>query len=201
MGSADATPVTTPGWTASGEATAVQYGAGAYPAATDPGPEDRGLNFFAGGYMDALSSLTQTVDVSGYATAIDEARVTFALSGWLGGYDGQDDNATLTVTFENADGGALGTASIGPVLSADRGGVTSLVLESTAGSVPSGTRSVLVVLTMTREEGTANDGYADDLSLTFSLLPLPGRGEGRAQSAGALRPCRHRRRRNGLALR
>ena len=37
VGSVDALPVTTPGWTVTGEATAMQYGQAGYPASTDPG--------------------------------------------------------------------------------------------------------------------------------------------------------------------
>jgi hypothetical protein len=168
IGSADGTPVSTPGWTSVGEATAIQYGVSGWPAPTDPGPADRGLNFFSGGQADATSSLTQTIDVSQYASSIDASHVTYVVSGWLGGWSSQDDNATLTVTFQNASGAALGTGSIGPVMSSDRSGVTGFVQQSSSGAVPSGTRTVLVALSMARTEGVANDGYADDLSLVFS---------------------------------
>ena len=158
----------TPGWTSVGEATAVQYGVSGWLALADPGPSDRGLNSFTGGASDATSSLTQTVNVNQYSSAIDASQVTYVLSGWLGGYSSQDDSATLTVTFQNAAGVALGTGSIGPVLASDRADVTGLLSRSSAGAVPSGTRTVLVVLSMNRTAGTANDGYADNLSLAFS---------------------------------
>jgi hypothetical protein len=168
IGSADGSPVATPGWTSAGEATAIQYGASGWLALTDPGPSDRGLNNFTGGWTDATSSLTQTVTVSQFSSTLDANQVTYVLSGWLGGYSSQDDSATLTATFQNAAGVALGTGSIGPVLASDRAGVTGLLFRSSAGAVPSGTRTVLVVLSLNRTEGTANDGYADNLSLAFS---------------------------------
>ena len=168
IGSADGSPVATPGWTSTGEATAIQYGASGWLALTDPGPADRGLNNFTGGWSDETSSLTQTVTVSQFSSTIDVNQVTYVLSGWLGGYDGQDDNATLTVTFQSASGTALGTGSIGPVTSSDRAGVTGLLQRSSTGAVPAGTRTVSVVLSLVRTEGTANDGYADNLSLVFS---------------------------------
>jgi hypothetical protein len=167
MGSTDGTPVTTPAWTVTGEATAIQYGTGSYPQATDPGPTHRGKNFLAGGQDDTTSTFTQTVDVTRYSGAIDGGRVTYALAGWLGGWESQDDNATLTVTFQDASGNAAGSGLIGPVLASDRNSVTSFLLETTNGNVPKGTRSVLVVLTMIRTDGAANDGYADNLSLVF----------------------------------
>jgi hypothetical protein len=164
-GSMDGTPVATPGWTVTGEATAIQYGAsGGYPASTDPGPPNRGMNFFAGGEDDMMSSLAQTVDVTQYASAIDGGAVTYSLSGWLGGYSDQGDNATLTITFEDATGTALGTATIGPVLATDRNDTTELLERDATGAVPKTTRTLQVTLSMVRTDGAANDGYADDLS-------------------------------------
>jgi hypothetical protein len=173
VGSTDGTPVPTPGWTSAGEATAGQYGAPyGYPGPTDPGPDDRGNNLFAGGVADDISTFTQTVNLSQFASAIDTNGVSYLLSGWLGGWDGQDDNAALTVTFQSAAGSALRTGTIGPVLSSDRSGVSGLFFRSTSGAVPAGTRTVLVVLTITRTSGTNNDGYADNLSLVFSGIGI-----------------------------
>lgn len=169
-GSTDAAPVATPGWTSTGEATALQYGAGAYPQPTDPGPTDRGVNLFIGGQDDATSSLTQTIDLTADAASIDAGVVTYALSGWLGGYSSQEDYATLTVTFQDGTLTALGTGTIGPVTAEDRANITGLFQRGTTGNVPAGTRSALVVLAMVREAGTANDGYADNLSLTLCGL-------------------------------
>ena len=173
VGSTDGTPVPTPGWTLAGEATAGQYGAPyGYPGPTDPGPDDRGNNLFAGGVADDISTFTQTVNLSQFASAIDTNGASYLLSGWLGGWDGQDDNAALTVTFQGAASSALRTGTIGPVLSSDRSGVSGLFFRSTSGAVPAGTRTVLVVLTITRTSGTNNDGYADNLSLAFSGIGI-----------------------------
>jgi hypothetical protein len=169
-GSTNASPVKTPGWTSTGGASAIQYGTSEYPSSTDPGPPDRGKNFFFGGEDDPMGTLTQTTDVSQYATSIDAGQVTYVLSGWLGGYSSQGDNATLTVTFEGASNRALGKGSIGPVTTAERMGETELLEKSAKGPVPTGTRSVRIVLTMVRLDGTSNDGYADDLSLVFDNI-------------------------------
>ncbi len=163
----DVVPV--PAWTPGGQFTAVQYGAnGGFPASSDPGPANRGVNFFSGGQFTALSTGTQTIDVSPGAAPIDAGTVTFDLSGFLGGYDGQDDNAVLSLTFQNGGGGSLGTAQIGPVLSADRNGQTGLLARATSGAVPAGTRSIFVALTLTRTAGSYDDGYADNLSLILT---------------------------------
>jgi hypothetical protein len=170
VGSTNGAPVATPGWTSTGEATALAYGSGGYPALTDPGPADRGMNLFIGGQDDATSSLTQTIDVSADVAAIDASAVTYTLSGWLGGFEDQEDYATLTVTFQDMSGDSLGTGTIGPVTAEDRSDLTGLLERDTTGPVPPSTRSVLVVLAMVREAGANNDGYADDLSLTLSGL-------------------------------
>jgi hypothetical protein len=167
-GSTDGSPVATPGWTVFGEATAVKYGATGYPSATDPGPSDRGNNFFSGGKNDGTSILSQTVDVSTYATAIDAGSVQVALSGYFGALLAENDVAVMTATFQDGTGTAIGqTLTIGGVSPGDRGSVTALVPRDGMQAVPAGTRSIEIDVTMTRSDGTSNDGYADDLSLVL----------------------------------
>ncbi len=167
-------PVTSiPGWTiAGGEFDVIQYQAdsGNYPATSDPGPADRGKNFFSGGPNDDVSTGTQTIDVSKDALKIAAGSVGFVLSGWLGGYADQDDNAVLSLQFEDATGAVLGKAQVGPVMAADRSNATGFVFRTTNGKVPKGTVKIVVTLTMTRVSGSANDGYADNLSLTLQGL-------------------------------
>jgi VWFA-related protein len=161
-----ATAANLPSWKTAGGMALCGYGGDV--ATSDPGPADRGKNFFSGGFNAAASTAAQTVDVSGSAGAIDAGSQPYTLSGFLGGWSGQDDNATLTATFRSAAGATLGTAKIGPVLAAERKGATGMVLKSTTGNVPVGTRSIDVLLTITRSEGSYNDGIADNLSLTLS---------------------------------
>jgi hypothetical protein len=157
-----------PSWIADGKAAVCAYGTtGAYsfPTTSGPGPSGRGKNFFAGGNGNAASQLTQNIDVSGFGMQIDTGAFPYLLSGWLGGYENQNDNAVLQIAFETSTGFTLGTASIGPVLPADRNGATGLVQRSATGAVPSGTRKIVAMLQFTRTDGTYNDGYADNLSL------------------------------------
>ncbi len=173
-GSTDGSVVPVPGWTTSGNFTVVQYGAsGGFPAATDPGPANRGSNFFAGGPSNGFSSATQTINVSQEATAISAGTASYTLSGYLGGFASQDDNAVFSATFLGANGSILGTGQIGSVFAADRGDQTGLLFRSSGGAVPVGTQSIAVDLQMTREEGDYNDGYADNLSLVLDATPVP----------------------------
>ena len=168
VGSANGTAVETPGWASAGNATAVQYGtSGGYPLATDPGPIERGNNFLCGGASDELSSLSQTIDLSAWSAEIDHGGTQFQLAGWLGGYAGQADFAVLEIVFEDANGEALESASIGPVSTDERGSATGLLERKAVGAVPPETRTVTVTLSMVRSSGSNNDGYADDLSLVL----------------------------------
>ncbi len=156
------------GWAITGQFTGISYATGnGYPDATTPGPADRGTNFFGGGNVTS-SSGTQVVDLSSFAAAVDTGSVGFGVEAWLGGFASQDDNAQLTVNFRNASNSTLSTAILGTVLATDRGSITSFLLRSTGGSVPVGARNAQVILQMTRSEGSSNDGYADNLSLTLS---------------------------------
>jgi hypothetical protein len=110
----------------------------------------------------------QLIDVSARAPAIDNGKTPFRLSGHLGGYAEQEDNAVLTATFVSAEGKRLGTASIGPVTAVDRNRESKLLERHTSGKVPVGTRRIEVQLKMARVEGQYNDGYADNLSLVLS---------------------------------
>ena len=160
-----------PGWTRQGAIDVVQYAPsnGGYIALTDPGPSDRGKNYFSGGLNNALSSMTQTVDISAASPLLSQGNIQFTLSAWLGGFLNQDDNAKLTIQFVSANGQVLSTASVGPLLAAERHNLNGLVQSSTTGKVPAGAAKVVVTLTMTREAGGYNDGSADDLSLVFHL--------------------------------
>jgi hypothetical protein len=162
--------VPVPGWMTSGNFTVIKYSTGAgFPTPTDPGPPNRGENFFGGGPDSASSSATQSINVSSSATAIDAGKVAYGLSGYLGGFGSQEDNAVLTITFNSATNAALGTASIGPVTATDRNNATGLLPRATSGIVPAGTRQIDVLLQMTRTGGNSNDGYADNLALVLII--------------------------------
>jgi hypothetical protein len=174
-GSADVTPVTgctvpasISGWTTDGRAGLCSYNAGnGYPGPADPGPPNRGANFFWGG-GSAASSLSQVVSLTSNAAQIDAGTQPFTFSGYLGGYAGDGDNVKATLTFLNQSGATVGTALVlGPVTPADRGGRTGMFLRSNTGNVPAGARSARVTLDFARTAGDSNDGYADDI--VFSL--------------------------------
>ncbi len=168
-GSADGSVVAVPGWTAVSPYnlfTAVQYEntEGNFPSLSDPGPPSRGANFFAGGPNIDFAAGSQTLNVSSLAAAIDQGNVSFTLSGYLGGWQDQDDSAAFYVDFYDASSGALAATNIQGPLAAGRGSQTGLLYESTTGIIPVGTRSVYFELDLSRVSGSYDDGYADNLS-------------------------------------
>ena len=147
------------------------YGANVnFPAVASPGPTNRGVNFFLGGTTNG--SILQRVNISDIAADVDDLSVDYALSGWFGGAAAQEDWAALTARFLNATGAVLATNIVGSVTAAERGNVTGLFLRSTNGTIPIGTRFMEFMLTNRVVTGS-NDGIADNLSFSLTLVPAP----------------------------
>jgi hypothetical protein len=186
--------VSIPAWTVTGTPTVIKYGTArrlpwplGSPGPTLPaalgfpraqnGPPDGEVQFFGGGNV-ATSTLTQFVDLSGVAPQIDTGTVPYRLSGWLGGFLEDPSEASVTVTFIAADHRSpLGAGKIGPVTVLDRRLKTGLLQRETIGTIPAGTRSASVVVTLKDKNpviGNYNNAYADNLAFTVGApLPLP----------------------------
>jgi WD40 repeat protein/Mg-chelatase subunit ChlD len=164
--------VDAPGWRRKGNATVLRYGAvGDQPRPDSPGPRERGKNFFSGGPNNALSELSQEVNVTVLSGKIDTGKLAYELSAYLGGFASQEDHAVLAVDFLDADGKKLASAQVGPVTARERKGTTGHQRCARTGKVPAGTRKLSYRLTFTRFEGSYNDGSADNLSLVFKEAP------------------------------
>ena len=178
-GSADGSQVSVPAWVPNGSDpffTAVQYQptSGSFPATTDPGPSNRGNNLFAGGPANAESSGQQFLDISSFASQIDAGQLSFVLSGYLGGWEGQNDGAVLYAFFIDPNStSSPGALITGPGALA-RNNQTGLWFESTTGVIPAGTRTIDFRLIMTRTDGSYNDGYADNLSFVVTAAAPTG---------------------------
>lgn len=172
-GSPDGAVVALPGWTTSGGFTAIMYGAPGFAALDESARISGGISFFAGGPGTTSSSATQKVDVSGAAVEVDAGGVSATLSGYLGGYEGQDDSGTVEAAFQDGSGAKLGSLAIGPVRSVERGNATRLLPKSATGAVPAGTRAITVTITTTRIAGNYDDAYFDNLSLALVARTAP----------------------------
>lgn len=164
--------VRVPGWRTTGDLTAVLYTAGGgFPDASVSTKIGGGQKFFTGGPATALSTATQTVRFTTptLLKQIDRGAVKATLSGYLGGYLGTTDAARVDAIYRSASGARLGSVRIGPVTPAQRASQTVLLARKRTVSLPKGTRSADVVLTVIRVSGSYNDGYADNISLTLEF--------------------------------
>ncbi|HEY2674772.1 MAG TPA: hypothetical protein VGJ07_30935 [Rugosimonospora sp.] len=117
-----------------------------------------------GGIAGVSTKARQSIDLTGIAAG----GAPFKLSGMLGGYATQNDNAVVSTTFLDANGNTLSYAAIGPVKAGDRGSVSSLVRQTWYGTVPAGAAKAVVTVTMTAvSTGNDNNGEADDVSLVI----------------------------------
>ena len=158
-----------PGWTRKGEFTLVAYGAaGGFPDATVQAKVRGGKQFFAGGPANPGSAVSQDVSVASKAALIDSGKAKATLSGHIGGYASQNDSLIATATFLSASGAKLGRAiRIGPVTAASRNSATGMLPKAVTSVVPRKTRTIRVTLGASRNDGSYNDGYADNLVLTL----------------------------------
>lgn len=142
----------------------VDYGSN-WVLPSQPGPVDRGGKMFAGVGAQAAGFQTLALgDLAGQP-------LHYELSGWLGGWQAQGDNALLYVSFLDGSDNEIGHALIGPMTPADRNNQTGLFFQSASGELPTGTASLMFSLSMERQGGGDNDGYADNLSFVVSSVP------------------------------
>ncbi|QOY85957.1 hypothetical protein [Paludibaculum fermentans] len=163
-----------PGWTASGSLTVVTYGANSLLAAGDPGPQNRGLNYFSGGPGGGASTARQTIDLSALATDIDGGRVRFYLSGFLGSADGWDSPVILKAAFRNAAGEVLLTSSVNGPSALEKNYTPELMNSAMSGYLLPNTRSVDLLLDMTAPSSAFNYFGADNLSLILRPESVTG---------------------------
>jgi hypothetical protein len=160
--------VVVPNWQdLTGNFTVIKYDiGGGYLASGDPGPSDRGLNYFSGGTNNLYSSAYQVTDI------LDNAgNAGFYASGYFGGFAGQTDYSQLTIQFLDVNASVISFVTFGSTTPSERGGVTGLLFKEITGVTPVGTTQIAFKLEMQREQGSANDGYADNLF--FSITPVP----------------------------
>lgn len=159
------TSIVPPGWSVEGYLIAARWGTpGGWPTLTDAGPTDRGQNFFSGGPDNAVTTATIHIDLPSSPARIDSGQVLAELSGWFGGFQGQNDMASLTATFLDPQDSELQAVRVGGITADQRQGRTGLLRDSAIVTVPNGARRVKVVLEMRRSANIGfNDGYADNL--------------------------------------
>ena len=168
----------------------VDYGSN-WVLPTQPGPVDRGSKMFAG--FGQYAAAYQTLDFGLTTTR----QTSYALSGWLGGWSNQGDNALFYVQFLDEFNNEIGNSALGPVTPQDRNNQTGLFYREADGFVPAGTRKLSFWLSMERLVSGDNDGYADNLSFVLEEpsndVPEPGMGATFLLGLGMLGWARRRR--------
>jgi hypothetical protein len=152
----------------SGTVLPFNYGFENYPSRAVGDQYTGGCYFFSSGsHVASNASSSQSVDLHNVPEIVG-GNVVATLSGYLGGFEAQEDNARVQVDFLDHDGGAVGNPIvIGPVTASDRGGKTNLLHRLAGGTVPTRATAARVTIILTNVSGGATDGYADNLS--FSL--------------------------------
>jgi uncharacterized protein (TIGR03437 family) len=161
-----------PGWTrTAGNANVLPYTIAGYMVAADPGPQNRGFNYFVSGPTAGVHSLTQNINVSSAASTIGGGNVKYTASAYLGSAKGSGlaSPAQMSVAFENASGQTFSTITVGP-LGYDGDGME---LQQQIGLVPAGTMTIVVTLSLSsgcENAAECDYGAADNLSLVLTPL-------------------------------
>lgn len=124
-----------------------------------------GSYYFAGGGFGGTASsgtdsMYQDVDMSSYASRIDQGSAVVRYSAAMRGWEGQTDTPSMYIEFYDAGGTRLATS---PTMS--NATATWTVVQSTNITVPAGTRLIRVNAKAVRSGGSDNDGYLDNISL------------------------------------
>lgn len=125
----------------------------------------QGTRYFAVGALcvdNAFGSAYQDVSIAAQAAAVDAGTATVRHGGWFANWEGSD-LPRMELQFRDNGGATLGTA---PPIGSNTGTWTQVLSDV---AVPAGTRTVRVVLTGTRQAGTDNDSYFDELYLKLSI--------------------------------
>lgn len=185
-------PAPIPGWNSDSYFTVWKWGDYQMPTANDPGPSDRGKYFFSCPTNHSKCTAFQTVDFTAAKSLVDSGKVTFQMSGWLGGDNVLPDNAGINVTFYDSTGAAVknGSFDIAPVLLQDRGSQKGVWFRSMGGTAPAGSRSAQISLIFNKLGPVTDNlyGYADDLAFELDSIQISNVVNAASSLAGAVAP-------------
>lgn len=149
----------------------VLYGtSGGYPGRAVSRAINGGSVFFGGAPGPAEKATVSQVVSVGQCLSCSGPDKYVTLSAFLGGFEDQEDVAKVTARFLSPQGKSLGLLSIGPVTSAQRKLKTALLFRSRTAMIPCKTATIRVTVTAIRQAEAIllyDDGYADNVSLTF----------------------------------
>ncbi|MBC7818660.1 MAG: hypothetical protein IAG10_17360, partial [Planctomycetaceae bacterium] len=146
-----------------------------------------GSNFFYALPPIGLSQSFQAIDISAASAHADTGQLTFALTAWLGRLAGRD-GSDVRVSFEDWNEQLSSAVLQGP-LPSEQVRAGQMLLRSTRGPIPRGTRVINLSLNLGAPIGsevTAPFGLADEISLVLSSTGMPSSAPAifRIQTAG-----------------
>ncbi len=126
----------------------------------NPVPQDGGAYFYP---LDSeLGQLTQVIDLSADSAAIAAGLVTYTFMGYVRSFDQEpSDETQILVEYRNAADSILASYDSGLVTS-----LTDWQLVGDTTVAPVGTKTAIINLIARRKNGTNNDAFFDNLSLT-----------------------------------
>lgn len=174
--STDAQPPPAP-WESIPNFTAVVYGSAGFPSTAVSASINGGNHFFAGGPDNGFSQVSiaqQRIDLSAAAPELDRGNVQATLSADLGGRGAENDTASVTAVFTDANGQSVnGAIALEAVTPAGRDNETTLIRRTACTTLTPGAREAFVQIGMQRNDPPYNDGYADNVSVTLSTAACP----------------------------
>ncbi len=124
-----------------------------------------GTKYFAAGALcveNAFGSANQVVDVSTYATEIDNGTAIAKFGGYLRDYNGTDIPAFALQFLDGSSALISGTDTTQDINA-------NWNLNQDSWAVPAGTRNIRFIIMGTRTSGADNDSYLDELFLKLNL--------------------------------
>lgn len=126
----------------------------------NPLPQDGSAYFYAG--TSEVGQLSQIIDLSQDSTAIADGLVTYIFTGYVRSFDQEpSDQTQILVEYRNAADSTLKTYDSGLVAS-----LTDWQLLTDTTLAPVGTTTAIINLIARRNNGSNNDAFFDNLSLT-----------------------------------
>jgi hypothetical protein len=140
-------------------------------AVTPPDANSGGFGsfVFTGGDGPETQTLLQSIDVSGNAIQIDGGELESIFGVNLQSRANGADEARADVFYKNISGVVLDSFSFIDLMTAS----SSWDFYSDTRLLPTGTRSIEILLTASRTGGTSTDAFFDDVSLELNTAPLP----------------------------
>lgn len=166
------TNVQIPFWDDNSYATTTSY-TQAYNADTAgwPNPKSIAASMNPGNayYVGSKNSvISQTINLKDLTEVFKNQEIQYDFSAYVGGFGTDNDTLRISLIFNDQNYRKITATTLDPVTPATRNNKTILQPRQKIGVVPSGTRSMTVILDSKLRSGTLADNFADNITLVLS---------------------------------